>query len=66
MATYDFKVTAEYVGALKWRVRVFRREILVGRERGCWECTFAGEYATLEGHIPANERLRQVLRSLAA
>lgn len=66
MACYDFKLTFQYTGALQWEVQVWRREVLVYRERGAWECILRRNHATLEGHLAPEEGLRQVLRSLAA
>ena len=66
MACYDYKVTLDYDRPLMWSVSVWRREVLVNRDRGAWSRIAFIEKATLEGHVDPHDRLRQVLRSLAA
>ena len=66
MACYEYKITFEYERALAWTINIYRRECLVYDGRGPWSCILHQEgIPTLEGHMDATERFRQVMRSLA-
>jgi hypothetical protein len=65
MACHEFKIAVEYLEALEWEVTIWRREVLVYRERGPWQCILSYKTPTLEGHLDSTARLRQVMRSLA-
>lgn len=64
MACHEYKITVEYVGGLLWDVSVWQREVGVDRTRTGFSCILSYQTATLEGHMPSKERLRQVLRTL--
>jgi hypothetical protein len=64
MACYEYKVTFEYAGGLRWDVSIYQREVGLQREREAWRCILHHEAATLEGHLDPRVRLKQVLRSL--